>query len=286
MFKCFRLTKKKLIVLIILVFIIILIAIFFTLMSFVMKPKGIEVPILTYHSISMDDTLESDTVITPITLEKDLLYLQENGYNTIFVSDLINYVYQNTPLPENPIILTFDDGYYNNMKYAIPLLEKYDMKAVFSIEGDYAQLFSTSNSNSINFERLSWENIVEATESQRIEIANKTYSMHYNLDRRGCMIMENESLTDYKSLFIADVMKLQTALQKYCKIKPLVFSYPFGLISDESIDIIKSMGFCASLSNDKEMNYITSDKNCLFGLNRYSRPSGISTKKFMKKILN
>ena len=36
-------------------------------------------------------------------------FLKKNGYTTIFISDLINYVYKGTPLPDKPIILTFDD---------------------------------------------------------------------------------------------------------------------------------------------------------------------------------
>ena len=57
------------------------------------KPKGVFVPILMYHSVLKDESRLNDYVVTPVTLEKDLIYLKENGYTTVFISDLINYVY-------------------------------------------------------------------------------------------------------------------------------------------------------------------------------------------------
>ncbi|MGN0674159.1 MAG: polysaccharide deacetylase family protein, partial [Oscillospiraceae bacterium] len=62
--------------------------------------------------------------------------------------------------------------------------------------------------------------------------------------------------------------------------------YPFGLISDESVDIFREMGFKALLSCYEKPNYISrSDPDCLLCINRYNRPSGISTEEYMKKLL-
>ena len=99
------------------------------------KTDGIKLPILMYHSIVKNEDRSGEYVITPIELEKDLLYLKQNGYTTVFVNDVIRYVKRGGELPEKPIILSFDDGTYNYREYLLPLLEKYDMKATVSIVG-------------------------------------------------------------------------------------------------------------------------------------------------------
>ena len=53
------------------------------------------------------------------------------------MADVIDFVLNGTPLPEKPVMLTFDDGYYNDYVYAYPLLKKYNSKMVFSPIGRY-----------------------------------------------------------------------------------------------------------------------------------------------------
>ena len=88
------------------------------------KTDGIKLPIIMYHSIVKNEDRSGEYVITPIELEKDLLYLKQNGYTTVFVNDVIRYVKRGGELPEKPIILSFDDGTYNYREYLLPLLEK------------------------------------------------------------------------------------------------------------------------------------------------------------------
>ena len=82
--------------------------------------QGVEVPIVMYHSVLKDESRHGQYVISPAELESDLKYLRDHGYTTILIEDLIAYT-QGGPLPEKPVLLTFDDGYYNNYLYAFPL---------------------------------------------------------------------------------------------------------------------------------------------------------------------
>lgn len=52
------------------------------------KPEGKCVYIIMYHSILKDPSRTGKYVVTPDSLKSDILYLKENGYTTVFVSEL------------------------------------------------------------------------------------------------------------------------------------------------------------------------------------------------------
>lgn len=81
---------------------------------------GIAVPIIMYHSILKNSHL-GKYVITPEEFEEDIRYLNEHKYNSITMTDLINYVYNNGDIPLKPVVITFDDGNLNNYIYMVNL---------------------------------------------------------------------------------------------------------------------------------------------------------------------
>ena len=245
------------------------------------------VPIIMYHSVLKDDSKSCDYIITPATLEKDLIYLRDHGYTTIIVNDLVNFIEKDMKLPPKPVMLTFDDGFYNNLTYVLPLLKKYNMTAVISIVGKYTEEFSENKDENANYSYLSYENIIELKHSDRIEFGNHSFKLHSDTDKRkGAKINPGESIKDYQNIFIADTMKTHFNLMENCNITPYVYAFPYGFYCDEAMGLLKSLGYKAAFICEEKPNYITKDADCLFGLNRYNRPANISTKKFMKKALD
>ena len=249
------------------------------------EEQGIAVPIIMYHSILKSKT--GTYIVSPDKLEEDLKYISEKGYTTITMTDLIEYVYNDVKLPEKPIIITFDDGYYNNYIYLVPLLEKYDMKAVISIVGEYTDRFSDVNEVNANYGHLRWVDVNILIPEGRVEFQNHSYNLHSNNNgRKGSMKKRGESLEEYAKILKEDLGKLQKEFQDNCYYTPNTYTYPFGAVSYAATDILKEMGFKASLSCKSGMNYITKDPEGLYLLKRYNREGSYSTEKFFKKILD
>ncbi|MCI8481826.1 MAG: polysaccharide deacetylase family protein [Clostridia bacterium] len=202
------------------------------------------------------------------------------------MSDLIGYVYDDIPLPQKPVMITFDDGHYNNLGYAVPLLKKYHMKAVISIVGKYTDTFSETDEANLNYSYLRWKDIIALMNSGTIEFQNHTYNLHSTSNGRiGCSKKSYEATETYTNILSTDILALQQKFQENTSYTPTTFTYPFGSISKASFPIIKNLGFKASLSCTSGVNTITKDPNCLYCLKRNNRPNGISTQNFFKKLL-
>ena len=120
-----------------------------------------------------------------------------------------------------------------------------------------------------------------------MEFQNHSYNLHTtNNGRNGSMKKRNESLEEYSKVLKADLGKLQEKFQENCNYTPNTYTYPFGAISYVSTDILKEMGFKASLSCWAGTSYITKDPECLYMLKRYNREGRFTTENFFKKILN
>lgn len=246
--------------------------------------QGVRLPILMYHSILKNPFSAGKYVVSPDTFEADMKYLKDNGYTCVLSDDVIGYVKNGQELPEKSVMVTLDDGYLNNLTYVVPILEKYDMKAVISIVGEYTERFSAQADHNPNYSHFSWTDIDECIKSGRVEIGNHTYNMHKQDKRRGSMKKRSESREQYEKAFSEDVMKTQQLLKQHCGIEPKIFTYPYGAVSNDSLDLVKKLGFEMSLGCCEKVNVITRNEEDLYQLCRFNRPSGISTEKFMAKI--
>lgn len=248
--------------------------------------KSVRLPILMYHSIQRDPRKADVYVATEDQLKKDLAYLAENGYEAIVVKDLIDYVSELGPLPEKPVMITFDDGHYDTLYYALPILQQFHMKAVLSIVGSYADAACRDQDPSPDYGYLTWDDVRTLHESGYFEIQNHSYAMHSMAARKGAMRKSGESETAFCSTFNADVLKQQQLLQENCGVHATAFTYPFGLVSPETQGCLAELRFSASFSAYERVNLIQKgNPDCLFMLGRFNRSGKLSTKAFMKRLL-
>jgi peptidoglycan/xylan/chitin deacetylase (PgdA/CDA1 family) len=251
------------------------------------KNDGIPVPIIMYHSITLDGDKCGEYVVSLDQIEADIEWLKQNSFTPVFVNDLIRFVNYNGELPDKPVILTFDDGCYNNYEYLIGLLKKEDFKATISVVGSYTLDASESGDMpSAAYSYLRWCDINEMRESGYYEFCNHSYDMHSLDDRRGILRKDGENDAEYQHALLTDIEGLQKLFDQNCAFKPNCFTYPYGFISPEAENIVKGLGFEASMGVEEKANYIVKgDSECLFGLHRYNRSGFYKTDSFMKKLL-
>jgi peptidoglycan/xylan/chitin deacetylase (PgdA/CDA1 family) len=91
------------------------------------KENTLRLPVLMYHEIHTEKTDHYSIHLDKLIAQFN--YLNNNGYTTIFVEELLDYQHNNTPLPSNPVLITFDDGYKTIATKLHPVLLQLKMKA-------------------------------------------------------------------------------------------------------------------------------------------------------------
>lgn len=249
------------------------------------QDENVFLPIIMYHSLLKDEKLQNDYVISPSIFENDLKYLTQNGYTTITVSDLEDFVFSEKALPEKCIMLTFDDGYYNNYYYAYPLLKKYNSKIIFSPIVSMTEHYTELDRFSTTYGYADNAVIKEMISSGLVEVQNHTYDMHLLFPRKGIGQKAGESDEEYISLISEDLLKAHNYIQNNFDVTANCFVYPFGEKNDKALTLIKKLGYICTLTCTEQPNYITKNPESLFELGRYRRDGNESIDTLMKRII-
>lgn len=100
------------------------------------NPKSVtaNIPVFMYHFILDDygDNWDYENFVKPSTLEEQIKFVVDNGYESVFVNEIGSIQKYN-----KPVCFTFDDCFvyfYNN---AFPLFKKYNVKATIFVIADY-----------------------------------------------------------------------------------------------------------------------------------------------------
>lgn len=230
-------------------------------------------PVLMYHEVKRQAPGKDS--ILPEEMESDLRYLARAGYTTVLMEDICAYVYSGKPLPEKPILLTFDDGYANNYRYLFPLLREYGAKAVINVIGKSADEFSLLPEEGGPYVHAGWKQLLEMRDSGLVELQGHSYDLHHNdASGRGCARNWGETDATYEQRIRGDLDRMQETLYLHSGTPASAFAYPYGFYNDTLEGMLAEMGIKATFTCDFGMNRLTSDPDCLRGMKRICRSHG------------
>lgn len=253
----------------------------------VFAPRGAQVELLVvmYHSLVTDEDLAAPYVCPVSRVESDLAALTALGYESVTVSQLVDFANGVGALPPRPLLITLDDGYRNNLTLLPPLLEQYDAHALIAVVGEYADIYTASGEDGSLHSCMSWEDLRQAAACDRLELAAHSYYFHHLTPRKGASRRADESEAQWRAAFSADTTAIRQVLEACCGVTPRCYAYPYGAVTPGADDILKELGFAVSLSCAEKRSLLSSgDPDCLFSLGRYNRDGRLSTAEFLEKL--
>lgn len=238
-----------------------------------------ELRVLMYHNTLAPNRKESVYCINQNHLRADFEYLKTHGYNVVSCDYVIKTVYAGKRLPDKAVMLTFDDGYLNNIKYAQPLLQEYSYSGLFSVVGDYTRLDKTNNPHGGDFTYFGWQDMADVNSDSLVEIGLHSFAMHNTKPRLGVGKLKGETSEIYKKIFSDDTDKLICELKKI-GVSSNIYAYPYGKYCKESEEVLKEKGILMTLTCNEGINRIYGPED-LYLIKRYNRDA---TKSDLSKI--
>lgn len=231
--------------------------------------KGI--PVLMYHSVYPG--VEDSLTITPEKLRQQWEWLKQEGYATLSLPQYLDIASgKTTDYPAKAILLTFDDGYLNNLAYVYPLLKELGWQATFFIIADTVD--ATNKPEEGRWGKMGLK------EMQQLDPAVVQLALHgYHHEHFNKASLDEIKAALYKSIEVMDASGLP-----YHK----VLAYPYGARPKDATKLqgmrtaMKEMGINAAFRIGNQVSRIPAPD--MLELKRIDICGGDSMEEFKIKL--
>ncbi|KRE98187.1 hypothetical protein ASG89_03995 [Paenibacillus sp. Soil766] len=202
-----------------------------------------EVAVIVYHHI--DEFEQNSVTITPRLFERQLVSLQRKGFHFITMDQFKDFKNEGKPVPDNALLITFDDGYESFYTHAFPILKKLHIPAVnFVITKDL------DDPKKSKLATLSKAEIKQMrSEDPNIEFQGHSDELHAMKD--GKPLLSNkvvlngklETEVEFKSRIVQDTRKCMDKLKELNASNNVdSYAYPYGSYDDTTISYLHEAG--------------------------------------------
>ncbi len=220
---------------------------------------------LMYHSITPGKAKPNwNWALSLVNFCNQLSILQDFGWSTLKANDLKDGI---TNLPPKSVLLTFDDGYADNMMAFEQLVKRKMSASWFVVSKDIGQLSSWKDINAPALQLLNPSQLIEM-EDAGMEIGSHTYS-HLRLTQATQQQITHE-LNYSKSNLSAILNKPVTSI-----------AYPYGFYNQEVLSATQAAGYDVAFTTNSGFGLANGN---LLEVRRIAIMSGDSLSTFARKL--
>ena len=226
------------------------------------KTVSRDVPVLMWHNLAEESS--GDMTISVDTFRAQIEALHEAGFKTVSLQQLYDYVHFGTELPEKPIVLTFDDGYFSNYEYAFPILQEYDMQATIFAIGVSVGKDTYKDTDHAMTPHFGVDEAREMVASGLISVQSHTYDMHQwppfedgNAQVRETLLpFDGEADADYEAAVEADFAESRELLESITGQPVNALAFPEGAYVTLTQDALRSAGAELTFTTVRAVNTV------------------------------
>ncbi len=218
--------------------------------------------VLAYHDVEDDAADQRYLSVRTSALNEQISWLLHNGYHAISVQDILDAHDGKKTLPPKAVLLSFDDGYSSFYTRVWPLLQAWNVPALWAPVGSWVD---TPANQKVNFGGLmtprdrfaTWDMVRELSQSPLIEIGSHTWASHYGIPANPQGSREPaianrfydkatgryETDQQFSQRIGDDVRKVTEKITQVTGKAPRAWVWPYGAASGTSLAIARQQGY-------------------------------------------
>lgn len=218
--------------------------------------------VLAYHDVEDDAADQRYLSVRTSALNEQISWLVHNGYNAISVQDILDAHDGKKTLPPKAFLLSFDDGYSSFYTRVWPLLQAWNVPALWAPVGSWVD---TPAQQKVNFGGLmtprdrfaTWDMVRELSQSPLIEIGSHTWASHYGIPANpqgsrepaiASRFYDNatgryETDQQFSQRIGDDVRKVTEKIAQVTGKAPRAWVWPYGAANGTSLAITRQQGY-------------------------------------------
>ncbi|MFW1951234.1 poly-beta-1,6-N-acetyl-D-glucosamine N-deacetylase PgaB [Acinetobacter beijerinckii] len=273
--------------------------------TFAASPKidASTLTVIGYHEIiDRKDALIPSYAVNSQQFSEHIDWLKKNGYHFINVDQLLKAHQGKYKLPNNPVLLTVDDGYQSFYQNAYPIIRAKKIPVVLAVVGSWLE---PKENQKVDFggeeiarnKILSWDELKEMQSSGLVEIASHSYHLHQGVNANPQGNSEPaaitriydpktktyESDTDYQTRIYQDLKHNNDLLKAHGLRSPRVMVWPYGRYNMQLVQTSKQLGMPITITLDDGADHA---KQSLQNMSRILIQGNMSTNALAQEIKN
>ncbi|KJL93490.1 poly-beta-1,6-N-acetyl-D-glucosamine N-deacetylase PgaB [Enterobacter chengduensis] len=218
--------------------------------------------VLAYHDVEDDAADQRYLSVRTSALNEQISWLLHNGYHAISVQDILDAHDGKKTLPPKAVLLSFDDGYSSFYTRVWPLLQAWNVPALWAPVGSWVD---TPENQKVNFGGLmtprdlfaTWDRVRELSRSPLVEIGSHTWASHYGIPANPQGSREPaianryydkatgryETDQQFSQRIGDDVRKVTEKITQVTGKAPRAWVWPYGAANGTSLAIARQQGY-------------------------------------------
>lgn len=219
-----------------------------------------QVAVLMYHDIAIKP--QSDGIIAVERFKKQMQLVKQNGFQVITIEQYINFMQGKGHVPDNALLITFDDGYESFYKLAYPILKEYGYPAV-----NFVIVSTIDDRTKPGTPKLTFDQMREMQQAG-MSFMSHTFDMHrygavnehgneapvmskLNYDKQN---KKMETKAEYVERLKKDLLRAEDRLKSELGNKVSALAFPYGAYNEAVLELTKAVGIPITFTTKEGIN--------------------------------